>query len=115
MDGVINGVWAAQQSALDDCQSGRWKSAQSNMGKWVNVTGQRSANTLYYNGDTPLAVMISARIGERYTGYFCVDSNCVPYGDGDWHNRWPMTMIVPPGSSYRLSGGGVLAWHELQM
>ncbi len=112
----VNGlIGVTTVGVILSCQSRVWKSSTpNNVGKWSNVTGSRSASTAYRNGSRLLAVMATVRPGERSTGTYCVDANCVQVGDGDWHNRWPLFFIVPPNSTYSINAG-VLVWHELYL
>lgn len=105
MDGVINGVWAAQQSALDDCQSGRWLSQSASYSDLFGVS--RSGVNSY---GRPLLLTVRARLYKRqnYHTQVYVNGRLVASAhDTDVNNsnlEMTLTVFVPINQSWSVTG-----------
>lgn len=82
--------------------------------RWVDVTGSRSPNVTYTNNRSyPIEVAMSIRSPERRHSYVYLNGNVLyQFGNGDWHNDYPTSMIVPPGATYS-TNAAVMRWCEL--
>jgi hypothetical protein len=83
---------------------------------WQNMlspTVQRANNTTYTNttGRT-IMVMVSVSLGAT-TGYFYINGSIAAQIGGDNNNSSPFSVIIPAGTTYKVSTG-VASWWELR-
>jgi hypothetical protein len=113
------GTWATAPSTIQGV-GGQALAAMSSLGygqTWQNVIGSRAQGTTYYN--TTGRPITAAFSGWSTTGIGRGTVNGVNLFDGlgrsTYFNTMPMTLVVPPGGSYSISGHDYVAtWTELR-
>lgn len=75
----------------------------------------RAVGTTYRNSSEHLmVVMATIRSGERQRAVFTINGEQLRIGNGDWHNEYPITFIIPPWGTYSLTGSAsIVDWVEI--